>query len=122
MVDPAMIPRIDGDMEPLVAGHADAIATAGTGFAETGAAVHSSWQPFGSTLPKPESELASAVATETLAWEEAQQRCVAAIRAVSGAGPAADVRPGDVVPARFVSYAPVAATTPVPGRGPSRPL
>lgn len=181
-----MIPRIDGDMAAL-AGHADAIAAAGAGFAETGAAVHSSWQGLAAVYIAPEagellaatgpivsvtasveedllavaralrlyaaevaeiqrgfdalrvravdlaalppaavpdgadSELASAVATETLAWEEAQRRCAAAIRAVSGAGAAADVRTGDVVPARFASHAPLAAATPAPVRGPSTP-
>ena len=83
MVDPAMIPRIDGDMEAL-AGHADAIAAAGTGFAESGAAVRSSWQGLASVYIAPEAgELLAAtvpIVSATASVEEDLLAVAAALR------------------------------------------
>lgn len=76
-------------------------------------------EPADPALAEREGELVAAVAAEALAWEEAQRRCAAAIRAVTGSG--AEIGPGQVVPAHFAPSAPIAADTPLPVRGPSTP-
>ncbi len=53
MIGPESIPRIEGDMAAL-AGHANAIAAAGEGFAATGASVHAGWQRLGAVYTAPE--------------------------------------------------------------------
>ena len=53
MIDPGSIPRIEGDMAEL-AHHANAIAAAGRGFADTGEQVHATWQGLGAVYVAPE--------------------------------------------------------------------
>ncbi|WP_338596267.1 hypothetical protein [Saccharopolyspora sp. SCSIO 74807] len=55
MINPGAIPQIPGDMDTLAA-HAAGLRTAGTGFADTGADVHATWQGLAPAYLAPESE------------------------------------------------------------------
>ncbi|MQA16171.1 MAG: hypothetical protein GEV09_19095 [Pseudonocardiaceae bacterium] len=52
-IDPAVIPRIEGDMDAL-AGHAQALTRVGVDVADTGARVHATWQGLASVYRAPE--------------------------------------------------------------------
>jgi hypothetical protein len=54
MIDPAGIPRIEGDMVALM-GHADSMGSSGTGFADTGARIDQTWQRLAPVYSAPES-------------------------------------------------------------------
>jgi hypothetical protein len=53
MINPASIPRIDGDMDALTA-HADSIGTTGIAIAATGALVYQTWQGLAAVYRAPE--------------------------------------------------------------------
>jgi hypothetical protein len=53
MIDPATIPRIDGDMAALTA-HADGLTRTGIAIADTGERVHSTWQQLAAVYIAPE--------------------------------------------------------------------
>ena len=55
MINPGAIPQIPGDMDTLAA-HAAGLRMAGTGFADTGADVHATWQGLAPAYLAPESE------------------------------------------------------------------
>src|SRR5690242_20229569 len=55
MIDPAEIPRIDGDMAEL-AEHADRLDIAGYEIADTGTRIHRTWQGLGAVYDAPEAD------------------------------------------------------------------
>ena len=55
MINPGAIPQIPGNVDALSA-HANGLRTAGTGFADTGADVHATWQSLAPAYLAPESE------------------------------------------------------------------
>ncbi|MBQ6642930.1 MAG: hypothetical protein IJH84_18095, partial [Saccharopolyspora sp.] len=55
MINPGGIPQIPGNMDTLAA-HANGLRAAGTGFADTGADVHATWQGLAPAYLAPESE------------------------------------------------------------------
>ena len=55
MINPGAIPQIPGNMDTLAA-HAAGLRAAGTGFADTGADVHATWQGLAPAYLAPESE------------------------------------------------------------------
>ena len=55
MINPGAIPQIPGNMDTLAA-HAHGLRAAGTGFADTGADVHATWQGLAPAYLAPESE------------------------------------------------------------------